>query len=141
MAATVTTFGSDNRAIERDPIELVWEVNGGLAALTNDDSTLRALPNGTVFLSAEIACIQAEAGATSSKLDLRVGGGSLLAGASDNGGTLSVLNSGIAAGTFTPTASGGTTGDVNLNARVNIVGTPSTAPIWRVRVLCLRTSF
>lgn len=139
MAGTVTTFNSDNRSIERDPITLVFEVEAQLGATSSTDEVLMAMPAGVTYLCAEIQCIVAEAGATSSVCSLVHGATAILTGSADNGGTANTIDDGVSSGTFVANADTSAAG--NLIADINIVGTSTTAAKWRIHVTCLRTSF
>jgi len=138
MAVTITKYNSDDRHIGREPVCLVFDVDGGTAALSNDDSTLVSIPANTILLAANIQCVVAEAGATSSKCDLRLGSNNVLAGTADNGGTVGTVDDGVSSGTLSPENSN-LAAAANLVARVNISGTPTTAPVWRVWATVTRT--
>ena len=136
---TVTTFNSDLRAIERDPITLVFEVVADLGATSSSEEVLAAMPAGVTYLYAEVQCIIAEAGATSSKCNLKHGSTTFFTGSADNGGTVDTIDEGVSSGTFDPTADTSAAG--NLIADIDVVGTSTTAAKWRIIVTCLRTSF
>jgi len=141
MAATVTKFNSDNRAIERDPVTLVFEVDSGTPALAAVSYALCTIPAGTVYLTAEIHCLQADVDATSTLCSLAHTAATLFTGSADNGGVINVIDDGISSGTLVPTPSG-TQAAGTLNAVVSVVGAScSTAAKWRITVCCYRPSF
>lgn len=140
MAGTVTTFNSDNRAVERDPICLVFEYQAEAGASKSEEIVLRAIPEGTTYLRAQIQTIVADTGATSTVLNLKHGSTTIFTGSADNGGTVDTIDDGVSSGTFDPTAADDVSAD-NLIADFDQVGTTSFAPKFRIIIECLRTSF
>ena len=125
-----------------------WKACEVETSLTEDGATgtydveLFTLPQGTVVLSGQVVCTQAEAGATTTTVDIEAGqgGSNVLAGASDNLGTLFGAEAATSAELIalnTALASG----PVTLNAEVTISGTATTAPNFIVAFECGRAQY
>lgn len=125
-----------------------WKVCEVETSLTEDGATgtydveTITLPQGTIVLSGQIVCTQAEAGATTTTVDLEAGAGgtNVLTGASDNLGTVYAAEA-MTAGELIILNAALSVGDVTLNAEVTISGTATTAPKFLVAVECGRTSY
>lgn len=142
MAGTVTKYNSDNRAIERDPVLLVFEYEGELGLTKSEEAVLRAMPANCIYLSAEIQCITAEAGATSSLLSLKHGSTAVLTGKADNGGAVGKVDNGaVVASNGTAVPQADTSAAANLVASYTSVGTSTTAPKWRILLWVMRPDF
>lgn len=139
---TITKFNSDHRAIERDPVLLVFEYESQLGLTRSEEAVLRAMPANCIYLSAEIQCIVAEAGATSSLLSLKHGSTAFLTGKADNGGVVGKVDNGAVVatnGTAVPQAD--TSAAANLIASFTSVGTSTTAPKYRILLWVMRSTF
>ena len=141
MAATITKYNSHHRAIERDPMTVVFDIDSGTPALAAVSYELMPIPAGIAYLAIEIHCIQPDINATSTLCSLAHTAATLFTGSADNGGVLSGIDDGISSGTLVPTPTG-TQVAGTLNAVVSVVGAScSTAAKWRVIVTMYRASY
>jgi len=144
MAGTLVTHGSDNLAIERGVVTLVFDYTSELGLTKSEEVVLRAMPAGCKYLGATIQCLQGDAGATSTTMSLKHGATAIFTGSSDNGGIASVIDGGTAAsdGAFlcaqanTASATAG-----NLIGSFVQVGTTVTPTILRITVTVFRPNF
>lgn len=120
-----------------------WRVTPGtLTGVT--DVTVATLPAGTVILGGAIAVVVAEAGATTSTVDIEIGATgagdtTLIAGGSDFGGDLgSIVTTTTDANLETVNAVSLGGSDLVVNAEVTYSGTATTAPTFEVHLLCGR---
>lgn len=133
-----------NRHVGRDEVLLAYEFTPALTTVVTDAETkLDGIGANAIVVDAWVDTITAEAGATSSKLDIAfahdkdatAGTGEVMTATADNGGAL-----GRDTGTFTVTPTGANEGeDLSLFARYTQVGTASTKPVYRIYVRVLRT--
>lgn len=136
-----------NQFVDRETKLFVYEFTPDLTtAVADAESKLDGFPANTVVADLWIDCITAEAGATSSKLDIAyahdkdatAGTGECLTGSADNGGVVSVRDY----GTVVAIPTGANAGeDLALFARYTQVGTASTKPVYRIFVELFRTEF
>lgn len=112
-----------------------WKVCEVETSLTDDGATgtydveLFTIPQGTIVLSGQVVCTQAEAGATSATVDIEngVGGSNILPGTTDNLGVLFGAES-LSASEVQGLNIILQSSDVTFNAEVTISGTATTAP-------------
>lgn len=123
-----------------------WRVTPGTLTGTTD-VTVATLPADTVILDAKMAVVVAEAGATTSTVDIEIGATgvgdtTLLTGGADWSGTLGNVESAASdanLATINAVSLGGS--DLVVNAEIAYSGTATTAPTFEVSILCGRTSY
>lgn len=137
------TVYPENVHIERPFGWKTWRVTPGTLTGTVD-VPVATLPDGTTILDAKMVVIQAEAGATSTDVDVEVGATgagdtALLNGAADFAGTLGAVENTVTEGnlgTINAVSLGGS--DLVVNAQFTFVGTATTEPIVEIHILCGR---
>lgn len=144
MAGTVTTYGNDDRAIERDPIILTFDYEAEVGLTKSEEAVLRSMPAGIKYLWCQIQCIRADAGTATSQLSLDHGATEIFTGTADNGAAVNTIDGGTAGsdGAFLAAAAetaGATAG--NLIASFTATGTTTTAAKYRILVCCFRPTF
>lgn len=135
-----------NQFVDRTPKMFAYEFTPELTtAVADAEIKLDGFPANTIVGDIWVDTITAEAGATSSKLDVAfahneaatAGTGEVFTGTADNGGAL-----GRDYGTITVTPTGANAGeDLALFTRYTQVGTASTQPVYRIFVELFRTEF
>lgn len=122
----------------------VYTVTPGSSELTGTvDIALDTIPAGTVILDCKVVVTTAEAGATSSALDVEVGAATLLDTGADSLGATGVfgVNDGSSTGGVPASNAALASADAALNCEITYVGTATTAPVFHVAVLAGRNSF
>lgn len=125
----------------------VFKVEPTSTAAATYDDTITTLPKGTIILDAHLYVARAEAGATSSAVDIEIGA----TGAGDttlltaDTGTIGVRDSlaldTVAALTTINTVGEAGTSDLVVNAEYAVVGTVTTTPIYYLCILCGRAEY
>lgn len=149
MAGTLTTYNSENLAIERDPVKLVFEYEAEVGLTKSEEVVLRALPAGCKILGIQVHCIQADAGTATSQLSIDYDpddGASteIFTGTADNGATVNTLDGGTAGsdGAFLPSVADGVTDAAgNLIGSFTGTGTTTTGAKYRILIDVFRPSF
>ena len=104
------------------------------------DVAIDTIPIGSEVLDCKVIVTTAEAGATSSALDVEVGAATLYDTGADSLGTLTAYIAPTAAEILASSAVSRVTGGA-LNCEVTIVGTMTTAPVFTLAVLGGRVSY
>ena len=135
-----TIIGS-NQSVER-PFEWhSWSVTPDSDELTGTvDIALDTLPQGTVILDCIVAVLVAEAGATTSALDVEVGAADLYDTGADSLGAVGAFKAATAGGVAACNAlllAAATA----VSCEITYSGTATTAPTFVVSILCGRVSY
>lgn len=124
-----------------------YEVEDQNLTGTGADDTIVTLPAGTVILNAALVTTRAEAGATSSTVNIEVGATgagdtALITGGADNLGTIGTTENTVTEANLTTinaVSLGGS--DLVVNATITYVGTATTAPKYQLHLLCGRNEY
>lgn len=122
----------------------VYTVTPGSDELTSTvDIPLDTIPQGTVIVDVKVVTTVAEAGATSSALDVEVGAVTLLDCGADSLGSVGVQSANDGASTPAIPASNTAliSADSVLNCEIAYSGTATTAPTFHVCILAGRNDF
>lgn len=120
-----------------------WRFSPG--AVTGEvNITIATLPAGTIILDAAAVVVQAEAGATSSVLDVEVGATgigdtNLLTGPADFGGAIGAVENTVTEANLTTINAVSLGGSpLVVNAEIIFVGTATTRPVYELYLLAGR---
>ena len=146
MAGTVVTYNSEFRAIERDPITIVFDYIPELGATKSEEiAAITDLPANCKVLCVQSQCIVADSGTTAGAVGLKWGTvgdtpTSFFTGSADSSATVNTIDDGVSSGAFLPNADISAAGDIVVD--YDMTGTSTTPPAqWRIWVTLLRTSF
>lgn len=139
----MATIKGLNQDYTSPPSWKCYRITPGSSELTGTvDIALDTIPQGTTIMDVGALTVTAEAGATSSALDIEVGAATLLDCGADNLGSASARKAFDGTATEAIAASNVVliSADAVLNCEITYVGTATVAPVFEVWVLAGRLS-